>query len=461
MLREVKDLESTVNRARVLEVLVPHLASGLLPDVLPIVQRVGDENDRLACAIELAAASGDPRCLEEALSLLPMLECALHRVRALARLAQRLPEALLSRALREVEKVLLPRVSDSSKAYALAGLAARYYGLGRCPEAIALLGSLPDEVAPGGTLRAQATACLGRALAAAGQGHEILDELQALMSPANRGLLLLAFVQGGQLPRMLTETTMREMLASARRLGLPAERLAALRTLAPFLPAPLHAEALQAGLCFTSSDDRADALAALPATLAASVRDQALAAARALPAPGERLKLLAALGSHLTLREREQVCEQARDLRSLRDQVKTFTLLAPHLPRQHEQLYKDALAAASQMIDPLDQVQALALIPSSCWDGAHLQRVLPAVARMDGCRSRSMALACLMPGLQEEHLPLLYPCWRTLLARMVRSSRREIFQTLRQLAPVIGILGGPAIPAATYRVVQEVGKWWP
>jgi len=213
------------------------------------------------------------------------------------------------------------------------------------------------------------------------------------------------------------------------------DRAVALARLVPYLPDPLHGEAvweaLMAVRTIEREENRAEALTRLapylPDSLRGEAMQEALAAAQEIEREENRAEALTRLAPYLPdplLGEAlQEALAAAREIGYEWVQVDALTGLAPHLPKP---LLGEALAVARGI-----------------GNGKH----------------RARALIGLAPHLAALDCARLYPIWRETLPVLAARTRKDLLSDLHALSPVIAALGGPEAIVETFHAIQDVGRW--
>ncbi|WP_287263434.1 NB-ARC domain-containing protein [Moorena sp. SIO3A5] len=289
----------------------------------------------------------------QALAYVKQIQDPVSRANALRELAPRLPETLLSEALKIAQAI----TDESSRARALRELVL-YLPESILPEALEVTRAITDQSSRAYGLRKLAIRLpeiLSEALEAARALTDNIDRADALTGLAP------------QLPEVLSEA-----LDAARALTDNIDRADALIRLAPQLPQILP-EALDAARALTDHKDRAYALRALAPQLP-EILPEALDAARALTDHKDRAHALSYLAPQLSENLLPQALEAARGITNESNRAHALSALAPHLPK----ILSEALEAARAITDPWNRANAL------CQLAPYLPEILPEALELIG-----------------------------------------------------------------------------
>ncbi|NEP35581.1 MAG: hypothetical protein F6K38_30405 [Moorea sp. SIO3B2] len=338
-----------------------------------------------------------------------------NRAQALKQLVPKLPETLLSEAL----KIARAITDESSRARALKELAPYLPEI--LPEALEAALAITDENDRAYAFR-ELPSQLPEIL------PEALDAARAITNNTDRARAL-----SGLAPH-LPETLLREALEVAQAINDEYHQTKALIGLAPNLPEILP-EALDAARAITDNTERADALIGLAPHLP-EILPEALDAARAITDNTERADALIGLAPHLPERLLQEALEVAQAITDEYNRAKALTGLAPHLP---ERLLREALEVAQAITDEYNRAKALTgLAPQ-------LPRILPealdAVRTITNQRDRAYALSGLAP-----QLPRILP--EALDAARAITNQKDRADALIGLAPQLPEILPEALEAA-------------
>ena len=305
-------------RARAIAALAPHLPEPLLAEALDAAQTLSDERWVVGALAALAPMLPDP-LLGEALAAArpasqdglgrprvvatlaphlrgPLLADALEaaammgfgpwRAQTLAALAPYLPDALLPQALAAAQKI----ADEDSRAEALAALAPHIPGA-LLAEALAAARTVGD-----GSGRIRALAPLIPSLAEPERVAALAETERAIRTIRNDSRLAMTV---GLLAPYLPGPHLAMALDRAGHLGEERWRAEALAALAPYLPQALLADALAAARTISQERWRAQALSALAPRLPRDLLADALTAAGSIADESDRAAVLAVLATLL------------------------------------------------------------------------------------------------------------------------------------------------------------------
>jgi tetratricopeptide (TPR) repeat protein len=213
-------------------------------------------------------------------------------------------------------------------------------------------------------------------------------------------------------------------LAKVRRMTPLDKRLRVLEALAPRLPAPLLAEAVEQARAPRSKRDRASMLAVLAPhhsdPMRTELQDEALELARTIRADQHRALALSAVAVRMTAERREAVIDEtleSLDRRSF-DTPEVIVALAPHLS---ERQFDTALAVTRKLDEPGVRGDVLAALSE------HLPERL----------KRPVLLSRLAAARAEESAPFRIDAFAALLPSLGRATRervgREALDAVRSL----------------------------
>jgi hypothetical protein len=272
-----------------------------------------------------------------------------------------------------------------------------------------------------------------------------------------------------QLQPEAREKVWKKVLDASISLSYKFHRHLVLKGLAPFLPAGLVADALDAmndPSEFDFESDRAAFLEGLFAHLPGDLWPRATAMARAAP-PRSRARLLGALANSVSSEERDMLLEEA--VNALEPQVGDFDRdygirkLAGILPLS---LVPRALRIAGEIDDPEHRAAALLAF------GARLpaQRLPATLGSALACRDwygRGQLLRSLSPLLAEairadDNLAAASPgLWTEAVRRLARYGRRDLLLGLAALAPWSAALLSHEAAEGILEAILEAVSCWP
>ncbi|AOY84978.2 NB-ARC domain-containing protein [Moorena producens JHB] len=354
-----------------------------------------------------------PEILPEALEAAQAITDKWSRAYALIRLAPQLPQ-ILSEALEAAQAI----TDEWSRARALSELAPQLPQI--LPEALEAARAITDE-----SSRAYALSQLPR------HWPEILPEaLEAARTITDESSRAHAL---SQLARYFPEI-LPEALEAARALTNQSDRAIALSRLARHLPEILP-EALEVAQATTNEWSQAHALSKLAPQLP-QILPKALEAARALTHQPSRAHALRELAPHLPKSLLPEALDMTRAITDDRDRSYALSKLAKHSP---ESLLPQVLDVARAITDESDRVYALSKL------APHLPEILPealeAARAITDDRDRAYALSELAP-----HLPEILP--EALEAARAITDKSDRANVLSELAPHLPEILPEALEAA-------------
>ena len=481
-----RSLEAGEYRAGYYARLAPLLPEDLLRAAIDDAQAIGDRGPRSLLLLALAAP--EPAVVEDAFAVAREFHDARERAPLLVELAPHLPEPLLEEAL----TVITPRSrDDAGEDEALVAVVAALAP--RLPEP--LLARALDLVASLGYLeqRAAGLAALGphlpralfdRALAVAreippgahadgshgGSEHHGAEALAALArsgAPVLEDALAAARAVSWPRGRAETFAALLPHVPAARRGAVVAETLAALREadIPPdaaariIIAAVPHvggaaAEALRAARELRDDVPRAWALLALGQV------DEALAATRAIEPGGtddtvDKLALLSEIAERVP--QRDEVLRDAlavalaMDSPAYRFGAGTARLLPLLAPADRERVLERALEQAREWHT---RDQTLLEIAPSLAGPAQVAVVREALAPVIREARRLPRFAALPRAT-------LLAAWPPALHDLVTLARPELLGRLRDVVPLLVVIGGGEAPPSLREAIVAVTAWWP
>ncbi|NER91056.1 MAG: hypothetical protein F6K64_30055 [Moorea sp. SIO3A2] len=341
----------------------------------------------------------------QALAYLQYIQDPHNRAEALKEVAPKLPETLLSEALKIAQAI----TDDSYRAYALSYLAP-YLPESLLSEALEVARALTNNKYRADAL-SELTPRLPEILS------EALEVARAITNDRDRAYALSDLAP--QLPEILSEA-----LDAARAITNDRDRAHALSDLAPQLPQILP-EALEAARAITDESDRAYALRAL-APQFPEIIPEALEAARAITNESYRAYALSGLAPQLSESLLPQALEAARAITNDRDRADALSGLARHWP----EILPKALEAARAITNDRDRAYALSELAPQLPE--IIPEALKAARTITNQSSRTHALGKLAPELPESLLPQALDMARAL------TDDRDRAIVLSKLAPQLG-----------------------
>lgn len=484
-------------RAEALTALASQLPEQLRDDVLEeglaAARAVGDGEEHGRALAALAMHLGAAGRHQQAMATAGVIPDPYRRARALAGLAELLPDPLRAEAGAATLAALAAIASDEGRAQLLA----------RNP-AIGVLD---------GGARAPSPA--------------VLQTLGDVYWRAVVLVTLIPLLDGDPADRALQEA-----FATATRLEDPHRRGDLLARLAALLPAALVGRALEMTAAIEEPDDRARSMAALvprllqvdsaaaaaettaaipdpywraetqarlvDRLLQAGQVDEGLRTARSIPFPHWRAEALAGVARRLPAGARDAVVEEAlQTARGAGDEARTAQALVRVAPLLAEptgrQTFREALDVTRRLDEPHARSRALAVIAAALakaglpeealtvtlsiddhyWRAdalIHLAPELPAerlhqaldhAAAISNEHERARALAALLPRFAGFPAAELHAVWQETLHLLGAGPRRELLLALPGLLPALARLGGPDALVDSARIIQSVRRWWP
>ncbi|NEP35499.1 MAG: hypothetical protein F6K38_29975 [Moorea sp. SIO3B2] len=312
----------------------------------------------------------------QALAYVKQIQHPHNRAEALEELAPKLPETLLSEAL----KIARAITDQSDRARALSGLARHWPEI--LPEALDAARAITDKWS-----RAYALIRLAPQLPQI--LSEALEAAQAITDEWSRARALSELAP--QLPQILPEA-----LEAARAITSKWHRARALSELAPQLPEILP-EALDAARTINDESDRARALSELAPQLP-QILPEALEAARAITDQSDRARALSRLARDLPEILREAL-EVARAITNESSRAIALSELAPQLP----QILPEALKATRAITSQSSRADALSELAPPLPERL-LPQALEAAQAITDNTDRAILLSKLAPHLGERLL---------------------------------------------------------
>ncbi|MEI2581278.1 NB-ARC domain-containing protein [Scytonema sp. PRP1] len=347
----------------------------VLPEALAAAKLIQDESDRARALAALADKL--PQVLPEALAAAKLIQHEYSRTMALAALADKLPQDLLPEALAAAKLIQ----HEEFRAEALAALADKLPQV--LPEALAAAKLIQDEYN-----RATALAALADKLPI-DLLPEALAAAKLIQAESDRATALAALAD--KLPIDLLP----EALAAAKLIQAESDRATALAALADKLPQVLP-EALAAAKLIQAESDRATALAALADKLPQDLLPEALAAAKLIQAESDRATALAALADKLPQDLLPEALAAAKLIQYETSRATALAALADKLP----EVLPEALAAAKLIRDEYNRATALAALADKLPQDL-LPEALAAAKLIQDEYNRATALAALADKLPE------------------------------------------------------------
>jgi len=251
--------------------------------------------------------------------------------------------------------------------------------------------------------RDQALAALAARLLEAGRPFQALDAARQVEDDIQRVRVLTDLAPGLPAPRR--DQVVAELLEVAGRSGPVGNRAHALAALAPYLPGPLLARALEAACQIDYPSYQAEALAGLAPYLPETLQGEALAAARRIGDEAGRTQVLEALARGLAPAWLDEALAAARELESSYLRIRVWAALAPRLAEPARgRVLTDGLAAARGFEEITPRFWSLARLAPHLTGPARGQVLAEALAEARAIEPLSMrvdALAELMPLLPE------------------------------------------------------------
>lgn len=219
--------------------------------------------------------------------------------------------------------------------------------------------------------------------------------------------------------------------------------------------------------------------------------------AQAIREPRQRALALTQLSPHLPEPQRAALLEESLEaVQGIEDEEERGSALADLAPYLSRPLLSKVVAAATQMTDTADKIEALgALLPHLAeWNQQEAIDIAKGIAEKS---RRAMVLAHLYPKLTDPHrgrilhevtdalqgsadlgtqlgliskiMPYLdnlsvteaYACWRRVLVSMASQNRRDLLENLRNLLPMLAMLGGSELLESLVKTLQDIRRWWP
>ncbi|OLT63129.1 hypothetical protein BJP37_05980 [Moorena bouillonii PNG] len=357
--------------------------------------------------------------LPEALKIAQAITDEFHRARALSEIAPYLPESLLSEALETARAI----TAESSRADALSALAP-HLAENLLPESLEAARAITNNIDRANALRElvpQLPEILPEALEAA---RAITDEFHRVYALR-------------ELVPQLSESLLPKALEAARAITNDRDRAYTLSKLAPQLPQILP-EAMEAARALTDQSSRADALRELAPHLPKSLLPEALDMTRAITDEWSRAHALSGLASQLP-EILPEALEVARAITNDRDRVYALSYLAPQLP----EILPEALEVARAITNDRDRAYALSYLAPQLPE--ILPEALEAARAITDESERAYALSYLAPQLSESLLP------KALEAARAITDESERAYALSELAPQL-----PEILPEALEVVQAI-----
>ncbi|NEQ82672.1 MAG: hypothetical protein F6K26_21240 [Moorea sp. SIO2I5] len=311
----------------------------------------------------------------QALAYVQYIQDPQRRAEALEELAPKLPETLLSEAL----KIARAITDQSDRARALSGLAPYLPEI--LPEALEAARAITND-------RDRAYALIRLAPQLPEILSEALEAARAITNDRDRAYALIRLAP--QLPEILPEA-----LEAARAITNDRDRAYALIRLAPQLPEILP-EALDAARTITDESDRGYALSELAPQLP-EILPEALEAARALTNQSDRARALSRLARHLPEILPEVIkAAQATDESS---RAEALSELAPHFP----EILPEALKATRAITSQFSRGHGLSKLAPQLPEML-LPQALEAAQAITDNENRAILLSKLAPQLGERLL---------------------------------------------------------
>ncbi|NEO22876.1 MAG: hypothetical protein F6K53_04310 [Moorea sp. SIO4A1] len=343
----------------------------------------------------------------QALAYLQHIQNPHNRAEALKELAPKLPETLLSEAL----KIARAITDKSSKARALSGLAPYLPEI--LPEALEVARAITND-------RDRAYALIRLAPQLPEILSEALEAARAITNDRDRADALIRLAP--QLPEILPEA-----LEAARAITNDRDRAYALSELAPQLPEILP-EALDAARTITNDRDRGYALSELAPQLP-EILPEALEAARALTNQSDRARALSRLARHLPEILPEVIkAAQATDESS---RAEALSELAPHFP----EILPEALKATRAITSQFSRGHGLSKLAPQLPEML-LPQALEAAQAITDNKERAILLSKLAPQLGETLLSQALEVARAITDNTDRANAlNEIGAQLSEILP--------------------------
>ena len=429
------------SRAQALAKLVPHLLPGQLADALAAATAITGEYAR-AQALTGLAPHLPPGQLADALAAATAITGEYARAQALTGLAPHLPPGQLADALAAATAI----TGEYARAQALTGLAP-HLPPGQQPDVLAQALAAATAIT-GEYARAQALTGLAPHLPPGQRRGVILEALSDMEweyrsdpwltgKRAQHRTIQVNFAITDDIFRV----RVRAKLAHRRPHYHPFDFISqadtadpasdhrvtqAIKTLAPYMPADLLAEALTAAAAITNHRYRAEALAALASHLPAHQQPAVLAQA---------LAGVTAITDFMDERYRAEILAE----------------LAPHLPADR---LAEALAAATA--SPIYSAEPLIALAPRLPPELLGEALNAALSSGDDVLNAvlSRALAVLMPDNRVALLGLI----RTAIDRYDRPTCLEVIATS---ASAIAQLGGMLATQGCVEAITDVHRWWP
>ncbi|NET68859.1 MAG: hypothetical protein F6K63_32490 [Moorea sp. SIO1G6] len=375
---------------------------------LAYVQHIQDPNRRRSALKELAPKLPET-LLSEALKIAQAITDDSYRAYALSYLAPYLPESLLSEAL-EVARAL---TNNKYRADALSELTPRLPEI--LSEALEVARAITND-------RDRAYALIGLVPQLPEILSEALDAARAITNDRDRAYALIGLVP--QLPEILPEA-----LEAARAITDESSRAYALRALAPQFPEILP-EALDAARAITNESSRAYALSHLAPQLSESLLPQALEAARAITNDRNRADALSGLARHWP-EILPEALEAARAITNDTDRAYALSTLARHWP----QILPEALKATRAITSQSSRADALSELAPQLPESL-LPEALDMARALTDDRDRAIVLSKLAPQLGESLLSQALEVARAITDHKDRADALiEIAPQLPQILP--------------------------